>query len=111
MGAVYLAERVDDVKTVHQARLNLSALMSQIGRYDRAIEHAIGMTTDAEEPAAAKLPRYVEALSALPPLNRRCLHYLLSFLRLAASNRATFSVGQSSKTQPSVPSGYQKTWV
>ncbi len=37
--AVQLAERQDEARTEQNARLNLSALLSQVGRFEEAIEH------------------------------------------------------------------------
>lgn len=38
--AIALAERNDDLRVAHEARLNLSALLGQLGRYEEAVEQS-----------------------------------------------------------------------
>ena len=46
LDAVRRAERNDDSTTLHEARLNLSALLSQMGRYEDSLEHCEALAED-----------------------------------------------------------------
>lgn len=46
LDAVKRADRTEDISTLHAARLNLSALLSQVGRYEDSLVHCEALSID-----------------------------------------------------------------